>query len=317
MHWPTEAQQLIASASLAPSSHNTQPWRFAITEDGLELYADFSRALPVNDADKRELHISCGCALYNLRLAAASRAIALQVKLLPNPDQPGLLASVTLQPAGSVEESSLAPYIARRHTYRDAFSPQQLAGSVLQQLVDAVTAEHAGLHFLTGDTAKSELVALIKQADRSLWANAAWRAELAYWMRNKQHGDGLALPGGLVGISRLVVRQLNLGAVVAAASAKLCQASQHIALLTTTADTALDWLHAGQALQRMLLTACQHGLQASYLNQPIQVAALRPALQPLFGAGTPQILLRLGYPLSPPKTSGRRSIAALIINNGS
>lgn len=316
MHWPTDAQQLIASASLAPSSHNTQPWRFAITENGLELYADFSRALPVNDADNRELHISCGCALYNLRVAAASMAIALQLELLPNRAKPALLAKATLNPGGKMEDASLAPWIARRHTYRDTFSDQAIENSTLHCLADAAATEHAHLHFITDQTSKSELTTLIQQADRALWANTAWRAELAQWMRSKSQGEGLILPWWQRGISRFVIKHCNLGGLVAGRSATLCQTSPVIALLTTNADTALDWLNAGQALQFVLLTACKRGLQAAYLNQPIQVPALRQQLQHRLSKDKAQILLRLGYPLSPAKASVRRSIDTLIMARG-
>lgn len=78
-------------------------------------------------------------------------------------------------------------------------------------------------------------------------------------------------------------------------------------MLGTESDTVRDWLTAGQALQRVLLVACRHGLQASYLNQPIQVAALRRKLQALVGGGVPQILMRLGYPKKPLPSVARRS----------
>jgi hypothetical protein len=57
---PTTAESLVSAAVRAPSSHNTQPSWFRCAGETIELYADRSRALPVNDPFDRELTISCG-----------------------------------------------------------------------------------------------------------------------------------------------------------------------------------------------------------------------------------------------------------------
>ena len=82
---------ILESATLAPSSHNTQPWRFELGETGISLFADRLRALPVNDPDDRELTISCGCALFNLRIAAAHAGFNTECQLLPDPGDEDLL----------------------------------------------------------------------------------------------------------------------------------------------------------------------------------------------------------------------------------
>ena len=117
------ARQLIQAAVLAPSSHNTQPWLFRLREGGLELRADRTRALPVNDPSDRELTISCGCALFNLRVAAAHAGVPLRIRLLPDAQDADLLATVEMASAGAVA-SDLVPYwdaLTWRRTYRKAF----------------------------------------------------------------------------------------------------------------------------------------------------------------------------------------------------
>jgi nitroreductase len=59
---------MLATASRAPSVHNTQPWRFAVGPHAIDLYADPERRLG-QDRDGREMLISCGAALFGLRLA--------------------------------------------------------------------------------------------------------------------------------------------------------------------------------------------------------------------------------------------------------
>ena len=75
---------LVGEAILSPSSHNTQPWRFRTSDTAIDVFADRTRALPVNDPEDRELTISCGCALFNLRAAAAAHGLGVTVTLLPS-----------------------------------------------------------------------------------------------------------------------------------------------------------------------------------------------------------------------------------------
>ncbi|OXS14999.1 hypothetical protein CGX12_11455 [Zobellella denitrificans] len=117
------AQDLLGQAILAPSSHNTQPWRFRLSASAIDLLADRRRALPVNDPDDRELTISCGCALMNLRIAAARRELGTHTTLLPEAADPGWLARVALVPGADVpaDQAALAEAIPRRHSCRHPF----------------------------------------------------------------------------------------------------------------------------------------------------------------------------------------------------
>lgn len=116
-------------------------------------------------------------------------------------------------------------------------------------------------------------------------------------MHPRRRGDGLTVPGIVAPIAPVVVRTFDMGNGVGAKDKQLADESPVLAALGTSGDNVENWLAAGQALEKILLTAHSRGLQASYLNQAIQVAFLRPELQNLMGrAGFPQILLRLGYP---------------------
>lgn len=182
--WRERACSMVARAVLAPSSHNTQPWIFVIDERAIDLRADRTRALPENDPDDRELLISCGCALLNLRVAAAADGLAARVEKFPLPDDADLLARVTFAEDGSpdAQDARLAPFIEHRRTHRAAFASHDVDLAVAVPLREAAEREGAWLRPVTTDAARREVAELVREGDVALWANPEWRRELADWM---------------------------------------------------------------------------------------------------------------------------------------
>jgi nitroreductase len=317
-----QPQALVQAATLAPSSHNTQPWLFRLEGTVIELMADRTRALPVNDPDDRELTISCGCALFNLRVAAAAAGLHAQVEPWPDAADSDLLARVQLHahlsPTGAQQaDAALQAAMSERRTYRERFAATAVDPMALRSLVDAVQAEAATLAVL--DTADQRLgaAALVAEGDAMQWANPSWRRELAAWMHPRRRGDGLTLPALAIPVAQMVVRTFDMGHGVAAKDRQLADESPVLAVLFTAGDRPSDWLAAGQALQRLLLTGVPLGLQASYLNQPVQVAALRPKLQQLTGRpGYAQLLLRIGTPMKAVPAGPRRPLADVLAASG-
>lgn len=310
-----ELRALVRSAILAPSSHNTQPWRFSVREGRIALYADRTRALPANDPDDRELTISCGCALMNLRVAAAAGGLGPRIKILPELEDPDLLAYVELAPSTdrASDDAQLFPAITKRRTYRKRYEAKPVLGEVLDELAESAHSEGAWVEVLSGETTRHKAAELIAEGDAIQWADPSWRRELAAWMHPRRQGDGLVVPGLAAPIAQLTVRSFDMGSGVAAKDRKLANESPVLAVLGSERDDAADWVSAGQSLQRLLLTACQKGLQASYLNQPIQVPSLRPKLKNLLSrGGFPQILFRLGFPGNELPATSRRELDQVI-----
>lgn len=308
-----DVADLIGDAILAPSSHNTQPWLFGLGENTVALYAE-TRALPVNDPHDRELTISCGAALFNLKLAARSRGAQVAVDLLPERDDPDLLARlrVTGRRDATAADRRLYQAIPRRRTYRKPFADGEVPEQQRLGLGDVAWAEGAWLHVVS-DKQREGLVELVAEGDRRQFADPRWRRELAAWMHPRRTGDGLAVPELAAPIARAVVGALDLGKGIAGRDERLARSAPVIAVLGTETDGAPDWLAAGQALERVLLEATADGLQASYLNQPNQLPDLRSNLQHLIGRpGFPQICLRLGHPTDELAPAPRRPVAAVI-----
>ncbi|MBT8439674.1 MAG: nitroreductase [Gammaproteobacteria bacterium] len=308
-------KSLLKYAVLAPSSHNTQPWLFKITDSMVSLYADRTRALPANDPDDRELTISCGCALMNLRVAAAHEGFGLTCDITPKPNDEDLLAVISFskEETVSLTEAELFQSIEGRRTYRKRFESRDVPDSILGTLSGVATKENAWLHVIKSEEIRQKIAELVSEGDLIQWSNPSWRRELASWMHPRRRGDGLTVPSVVAPIAQAVVRTFDMGNGVGAKDEQLADESPVLAVIGTDGDSVKDWLAAGQALEKILLSAYSSGLQASYLNQPIQVATLRTKLQNLLDrGGFPQILLRLGFPTDEIKAAPRRDLDEVI-----
>lgn len=314
----TVVRQLVGAAVMAPSSHNTQPWLFEPTPDGIAVHADRTRALPVNDPYDRELTISCAAALRNLELAAAHLQFAVDVTLLPDPADEDLLALVVLSGNGpSAGEGVEAMYsaIPGRHTTRVAFEEEAVPVGVPERLSEAAAAHGASLQII-GPRQRQPIADLVSEGDRAQFADPRWRRELASWMHPRRRGDGLVVPeiGGLV--TRTAVSALNLGESTAGSDVELVQAAPILFVLATDRDDCAAWIDAGRALEDVLLTAAAAGLTAGHLNQPCQIPALRTRLQALVPERRhPQVIVRLGRPSKRTTRSPRRPIDDVLVDH--
>ncbi|NJM72869.1 MAG: nitroreductase [Scytonema sp. RU_4_4] len=313
-----QLQFLLNYAVLAPSSHNTQPWLFKIKDKAIDFYADRTRILPVADPQGRELIISCGTALFNLRIALHHFGYKGKITTFPDPSNPDFLARIQFgcPIQEDADEHLLFKAIQRRHTNRKDYEDWDVPQSLLKWLQTDAEQEGAWLYIVKQDTARNAVAELVTQGDHLLMADPNYRRELSAWIRpgNSTSHDGI--PGYAQGIDEhfdfvtpilaLVLRTFDMGDSIAERSRKLVEHSPVIAVLGTKGDTQADWLAAGQALERLLLRGQAVGLSASFLNQPIQVPSLRSQLsQILHEPGYPQILLRLGFGVEVKQTPRR------------
>ncbi len=312
-----QVEDLLTTAGRAPSLHNTQPWRFRIERDLIELHADPDRALPVIDPSGRELRIACGAALFNLRLALHGHDIRPTVTLLPDPARPGFIATIRnggRKPA-TPEQRELLRAVPRRHTNRHPFTDSPLIPADLHTLRRAALDEGAWLHVVRQPDQRDQLRDLVAQAHRQQMDNPDFRAELDRWTGSdpgRRDGVPAAAGGPLPSPQHRWVMRDFRGATEQPATARF-EEDPTIAVLTAHLTGDRADIQVGQALERVLLAATVSGLAVSFLSQVVEVGRTREELRRLIGGSQPpQAVLRIGrgWPVS---ATPRRPAADLVM----
>ncbi len=295
-----QARYLVGVAGRAPSLHNTQPWRFTVSGDEIELYADASRQLTA-DPDGREMVISCGAALYGLRLAVRSLGYLPEVELVPGPAGRAL-ARVGLGRAMpmTADERKMLAAVPHRHTHRGPFEPGPLPARLFERMQEDARAEGATLTVIDPGPAREQLMALVAAADSRQDRDPRLRDGAWWWSRDvtSTARDGVPAHAFPAVAARepgqLPQRDFDLGRGIGLLPAG-GPAPAMTAVLSTTGDSVNDWLCAGQALYRLLLDAASHWVFASLNTQPLEDAATRALIRDRLGLlGAPQMLLALG-----------------------
>jgi nitroreductase len=297
----------VERALRAPSVHNTQPWSWRITDDAVELHADWGRNLVATDPARRDLVLSCGAALHHLLVALAARGVEAQVDRLPDPEDEGHLATVRIRPgAGLLADPTLALAIDRRHTDRRRMSHRPVPPEHLEVLAEQARRAGALLVPVAHGAMRHRLdAALTDAAGRQQWV-PGYVTELELWTRRYAGArDGVppeniaAAPVGTDTITPL--RGFPRG--------RLSQPGQQpgrgstpdaseLLVVGTPGDDPVDRLRAGEATSAVLLAATRLGLATTPLSQGVEIDATRRAIQcdVLRIPEHPQLVIRVGWP---------------------
>ena len=288
--------EAAAAAGYAPSVHNTQPWRWRVHPDRLELHAERGRQLTNIDPDGRLLMLSCGAALHHARLALAAEGWTAEVRRLPDPNQPDLLAAVNATGRTPVtsEAIRLVQAMQVRHTDRRPVSDQALPADWTNTIV-AATRGLARLQPLTGEQVL-DLAAAAAKAEAVEANDPQIQAELAYWTSQAApEGTGLpptALPERP---QETTVPGRDFGHPGTLPIGPGHDRTAVYALLYGDDDEPESWLRAGEALSAAWLAATVLGASVVPLSGVIEVASTRQVLRrTLAQLGYPYLVLRLG-----------------------
>lgn len=302
---PDAQLALVQAATLAASSHNTQPWKFRITSTGISVEPDLSRRCAVVDPDDSHLFKSLGCAAENI--VAAAPAYGFAPDLLVHDS--GRIEVALARSAKATDRSALSA-IAERQCTRTPYDGRSLQWAEMAGLESAGTGDRVRIRLIDDSILKEAILELVNNGNRSQLSDPSFRRELISWIRFNdsraiQSGDGLAgrvsnqpqLPTWLAKpIMRFV---LNPGAQVKTDTTNLRSAAG-IAVFIGAADELPVWVEAGRAYERFALAATVAGIRNAFINQPIEVRRLRQELHSLLGlGGTETALLMVRYGRGP------------------
>jgi hypothetical protein len=317
---PEPMRDLVRYATLAPSSHNTQCWRFRVAEGGISILPDFGRRCPVVDPDDHHLFVSLGCAAENLIQAAAAAGLDGQAALNSGPEES---VGIALTPAKGVR-SALFEAIPHRQSTRSEYDGMPLTGDELRLLETAGTGRGVRALLITERQTMETLLELVIQGNTAQMRDPAFVAELKDWIRfshaqavRKRDGLASAASGNPSLPPWLGRRLFDLVFTESAENDKYARhlrSSAGVAVFVSEVDDKAHWVEAGRAFQRFALQATVLGIRTAHLNQPAEVPALRAELASTLGltSGRPDLVIRFGRGPELPR-SLRRPVEAVLV----
>jgi hypothetical protein len=308
-----ELDVVVQYAGLAPSVHNTQPWRISVDGDVIEIRADRTRQLAFLDPTGRQLHVSCGAAVEFGRLAVRDAGRACTVEVLPEPHDADLVARLRVGDgqAPTPLEAALAEAIPRRYTDRGPYDDRPVPSELVDDIGHRSGELDVWLRALSRDE-RSALVLILGDAEAAEADDPRYAEELARWTTDRKADEGIppeATPAWPTDhVSDVPLRDFTGRAAhphPGDSTVDLPPGIERdtVLMLGTGEDDAGAWVAAGRALGWALLRVAAAGLSAQPLGQAIDLAAGRARLRrELDLVGHPQFLLRVGYGTGRPVT---------------
>lgn len=310
--------ELVRQATLAASSHNTQPWRFRVEPGRISILPDFARRCPEVDPEDHHLFASLGCAAENLLVAARAQGLAGRASF----DAARSDICVSLE-AAPPEGSALFEAIGQRQCSRSEYDGSALPNEALRALEAAGRGDGVEVLLLTTVSSKEQMIEWVAAGNRAQMGDARWTAEMKKWIRfngreARRTGDGLYGPAfGMPRVPRWL-GELSMRLAVSPERQNRkdtlhLRSSGALAVISSAIDDREHWVEAGRCCERLALTATALGLRTAFINQPVEVPALRAQLVSALGLGSrrPDLLLRIGRGPEMPR-SPRRSVQEVL-----
>jgi len=313
-------RELVRYATLAPSSHNTQCWNFKLETQRISILPDLARRCPVVDPDDHHLFVSLGCAAENLVIAGRAHGLHGNASFDP---AAGPAVHIDFEPAKAVA-SALFHAIPMRQCTRAAYDGQPLAPAELRQLEAAATGRGVQVLFLTARDQVEQVLNYVVEGNSAQLNDRAFMKELLQWIRFSD-GEAVAKRDGLFSrasgspsLPRWFAAPLFELLFTPRGDnekyTKFIRSSAGIAVFVADASDKEHWVETGRCYERFVLEATALGVRTAMLNQPVEVASVRPQFAAAIGIGErrPDLVVRFGHGPEMPR-SLRRSVDAVIV----
>lgn len=308
-------RELIRYATLAASSHNTQPWKFRVERQSISILPDLARRCPAVDPDDHHLFVSLGCAAENLHLAAQASGLHGQ----PTSDV-SAASDAAVRVALEKAPPSVSPLfeaIPRRQCSRAEYDGRPVASEKMKLLEDAGCGEGVSVLLLTDKGRIENVAEYVAEGNAAQIGDRQWVDELTAWIRfNAKEAlrtrDGLYAkasgnPEVPRGVGNLFMRFVFSAERQNERDVKHIRTSAGIAVFCSEADDQAHWIEVGRYYERFALQATALDLRTAFVNQPVEVAALRAQFATWLGIGhrRPDLVVRFGYGPEMPRSLRR------------
>jgi hypothetical protein len=316
-----DLEQLVYYASLAPSGHNTQPWKFHLEEDKISIYPDFQRRLPVVDGDDHALYISLGCALENLVIAANHFGYHSDVYIHKGASS---FIEVQLEKLAQFSEFDLFHQIKIRQSTRNLYDGKEVPASHLDLLKSSTIQEDVGCILLTDMKDIEPVIELVKEACVLQLSNSDFVDELVHWIRFNKSAAGKT-NDGIYGASTgnpnipdwfgKIIMGVTLNPEKEANKCEeQIKSSSGLAIFIAERNDKKAWINTGRSFERFALTATALNINNAHENMPCEEVSIREKLKEILNLHQdqqPLLLVRFGYSEKMPY-SYRRPVKELI-----
>lgn len=304
------AEQLISYAIRAPSGHNSQPWKFQITENKIIIVPDLTKHLDVVDTSDKELFISLGCAVKNLQVAASHFGYDSDYVY----EDKKIIITLNKKEGNVTADDTLFNAINKRHTHRGKFSGKKIPEDQLQRVENK---KNASFMIYNSESEEAKIIKQkINEGNLIQMSDNAFRDELIEWMRfNKSHiqetqnglcYNVLGFPPTPQFLGKKIIKMFLNPSSQNKTDDAVNASTSHFCLFTVKEPTNGNYIELGTLLEEYLLKITSSGLAYSFSNQPCEVLKIYETLKAeLNVTDYPGVIIRLGYGDEPTNFSPR------------
>jgi hypothetical protein len=313
-------RELVRYATLAPSSHNTQCWKFRVQGRAITIDPDLSRRCPAVDPDDHHLFVSLGCAAENLVQAALANGLKAEA-VVGATSTGGIALNLDAAPAVA---SPLFQAIIDRQCTRGDYDGKPISPDELALLEQAGSGKGVRIMLFTDRPAMEKVLEYVVAGNGAQMRDPAFMKELKAWIRFSKDQAAAAGDGLFSGSSGNPNLPPWLGSPLMSLFfteksetekyTRHIRSSAGIAVFVSETADKTHWVEAGRCYERFALQATALGIRNAFLNQPVEVSTIRPQFASWLSVANlrPDLVVRFGRgPKMPP--SLRRPVQAVLV----
>ncbi len=312
-------ERLVYYSSLAPSSHNTQPWLFELSQNKIKIYPNLERRLPQSDSTNRELYLSLGAAVTNLNIISQNFGLDFSCNITPNDQSVATFSYNNLKSV--LINKKMIEAVCNRHCNRFEYEEKKLPEMFLNSIPEFTNNYSVIASVINEPKQKSQIAEIVLKAIESAFKDKGFTEELSHWLKPslQKYHDGM--PGYNIGVPWLLsfiipwaMKHFNMSKQQRDINKSPLYHSATYIILSTTGDSKKDWVNTGQALEQIWIEAEKENIKLAVFAAPIEIKDYYKDFQQLLNTSSrPQMFVRLGYTNKIPKPSPRLAINKILM----